>query len=81
VYCGDCAAEEVCTATGRCTSFVSTPPIIVADGGNTRPVVPPASPPAAGFGALPGSFAVTAQGSASYSIPIELPPGRHEVVP
>ncbi|HKO53019.1 MAG TPA: choice-of-anchor A family protein [Polyangiaceae bacterium] len=78
---GDCADNQVCTATGRCTSFASTPPIIVADGGNAHPVVPPTSPPAVGLGASPGSFRVTEQGSASYSIPIDLPPGRHGLVP
>ena len=79
--CGECADGQICAATGRCTSFASTPSIIVADGINTHPVVPPASPPAVGLGATPGSFTVTEQGSASYSIPIELPPGRHGVAP
>lgn len=78
---GDCADGQLCSSTGRCVLLAPTPPVIVTDGTGTHPVVPPASPPAAGLGAIPGSFAVTEQGSSSYTIPIELPPGRHGVVP
>ena len=78
---GDCADGQTCSGTGRCVSIAPTPPVIVTDGSGSHPFVPPASPPAVGLGAIPGSFAVTEQGSASYTIPIELPPGRHGLVP
>jgi len=79
---GPCANGQFCSASGNCIIPVATPPITVTNGdGNSQPVVPPTSPPASGIGATPGTFAVTAQGSASYTIPIAVPPGRHGIEP
>ncbi|HKO47592.1 MAG TPA: RHS repeat-associated core domain-containing protein [Polyangiaceae bacterium] len=78
--CGvPCADGKFCSGSGTCIVPEATPPITVKNG--TEPVVPPTSPPAPGFGATPGTFSVTALGSALYNIPIAVPPGRHGIEP
>ena len=79
---GPCADGQYCSAAGACIVPMPTPPIVVTNGsGSSQPVVPPTSPPAPGFGATPGTFGVTAMGSASYSVPIDVPPGRNGIEP
>lgn len=80
--CGTCGAQQFCNAAGRCAEGDHTPPIEVPTLDGTRPVVPdPAPKPPLLVGATQGTFAVTDRGSASYSIPVEVPPGRVGIEP
>jgi RHS repeat-associated protein len=74
---GNCPNGTYCNADGQCTAVGVSPPVVVpVPGGGDRTVTPPEAPIGVGIGAINGSFAVTDRGSAMYSIPIELPPGR-----
>lgn len=82
--CGSCSANQFCNAAGRCAQQETTPPISVPTGvgGGTRVVAAPTAPAApTGVGASFGEFSVTDRGSSSYSVPIELPPGRANIAP
>jgi RHS repeat-associated protein len=68
VNCGTCTGEQWCDVAGQCQESPEDPSI------GSVPDLPPA--PAAGVGAVPGTFSVTDQGTAQYTIPIEVPPGR-----
>jgi RHS repeat-associated protein len=75
--CGQCSAGFFCASAGRCALIESIPPIEVpVPGGGTRPVTADGAPPAGFVGTVPGAFDVTDRGSAQYTIPIEVPPGR-----
>lgn len=67
-------AEEVFSAVG---------PSFCPPGPRSRPPVPDPLPPVStsGVGTIPGAFQVTDRGSASYTIPLELPPGRAGMQP
>jgi RHS repeat-associated protein len=71
--CGTCGATEDCNPQGVCVTSVKDVPIGLPPPlpeGTTSPV-----------GAAPGAFTVTDRGQASFSIPIEVPPGRLGVQP
>lgn len=75
--CGQCGAGFFCNGAGQCALLESTPAIAVpVPGGGTRTVTPPPAPGAPEVGAIPAAFNVTDRGSAQYTIPIEVPPGR-----
>jgi RHS repeat-associated protein len=80
-YRGACPAGEFCNLAGHCAELEETPPIMVPTPDGERPVEPQPSPVALGVGAIPGEFAVTESGSATYVIPIEIPPGRAGIQP
>jgi RHS repeat-associated protein len=80
-YRGACPAGEFCNLAGHCAELEETPPIMVPTPDGERPVEPQPSPVALGVGAIPGEFAVTESGSATYVIPIEVPPGRAGIQP
>ncbi len=80
--CGTCAAGTSCNGAGQCVPPTSDPPATgpTGDGGTGNiPDLP--GIPASGVGALAGQFAVTEQGTAAYTIPIEVPPGRAGLEP
>lgn len=80
--CGSCGASQLCNGAGRCASDEETPPIVVSTPDGSRPVIPDDAPVAPTLvGATQGSFSVTDRGSASYSIPIDAPPGRAGIEP
>jgi RHS repeat-associated protein len=75
--CGSCPGNFFCNGASQCAPIDSTPPVVVpVPGGGTRTVTPPPAPNAAPIGAINAEFAVTDRGSAQYTIPIEVPPGR-----
>lgn len=79
---GPCADGYFCNATGQCALFVPISPVLVPDGtGSFRSVGPITPATTETPGALQGTFAVTDRGSASYTIPIAVPPGRLGVQP
>lgn len=74
--CGDCGAGEACSL-GRCVQESSRIPIVVPDGQGGQRELEPLDPPSeTTVGALPGSSSVSDRGSASYKIPIDVPPRR-----
>jgi len=74
---GGCPTGEFCNAAGHCAKLEQTPPISVSNSdGTTRDVIPEDPPVAIGIGATPATFSVSDLGSAMYSIPIVVPPGR-----
>lgn len=82
--CGSCGAGQYCTAGGHCGALASDPPIKVPTalgGPPTRVVTPLASPTAVPVGTIAGRFEVTDHGTASYTMPLELPPGVMGLVP
>jgi RHS repeat-associated protein len=80
--CGSCSAGHFCDAAGGCALLDDTPAIEVPTPTGVRPVVPDAAPAAPQLvGTVPGTFSVTDRGSASYTIPIEVAPGRAGVEP
>jgi RHS repeat-associated protein len=81
--CGnECANGEFCTSGGVCAASPDAPPVTVPDGSGGTRVVPPLEPQVtARVGALPGRFAVSESGTATYSIPIAVPPGRAGIEP
>lgn len=79
---GECAAGNRCDIDGHCVATTTEPPIIVHDAnGNPLPVADLPAGPTSTVGAVPGSFAVTDAGTAQYSIPISVPPGRAGIQP
>jgi RHS repeat-associated protein len=74
--CGSCSTGEYCDFTGQCMTPSAQPRPVIPDGvGGTRQLEPLPDAPASGVGALAGRFSVTEQGTADYTIPIEVPPG------
>ncbi|HEX5018815.1 MAG TPA: SpvB/TcaC N-terminal domain-containing protein, partial [Actinomycetes bacterium] len=77
--CGpNCPIGHLCGASGHCARIDDTTGVVVPP---DRPVEPPPAPPAISIGALPGAFSVSEQGSATYVIPIDVPPGRAGIEP
>jgi len=76
--CGECAGGMFCDGGGQCRTPNETPPV-TGPGGTAIPDLPRTA--AFGVGATPGYFNVTPQGSADYSIPIVVPPGRAGLEP
>jgi RHS repeat-associated protein len=77
--CGECGSGEFCqSAAGQCVAPDPVPPIPGPDG---QPIRPLPSPPAAAVGAVRGAFSVSEMGTAEYTIPIEVPPGRAGIEP
>jgi RHS repeat-associated protein len=72
---GPCPANERCTAAGQCVPSLQLPPIVVSESGTSRVVIPPVSPASKPVGAIPAHFEVSDRGSATYTVPIEVPPG------
>jgi RHS repeat-associated protein len=80
--CGTCAAGSYCNGVGQCVSPSSDPFATFPTGGGGAGNVPDLpGAPASAVGALAGQFAVTEQGTAAYTIPIEVPPGRAGLEP
>ncbi len=80
--CGTCAAGSYCGFDGQCVApTIETAPTVPDGNGGQKPL--PALPPSptTPVGALKGQFSVTDAGSAQYTIPIEVPPGRAGVEP
>jgi RHS repeat-associated protein len=74
--CGSCPANNYCTFAGEC----SPNPLSFDEQHPEAPPLP-GDPGVDPVGTIPGSFAVTELGAASYSIPIEVPPGRAGMQP
>jgi hypothetical protein len=76
---GACSPGQHCTADGQCVANIQTPPISVTEQGTVRTIVPPTSPPSSSggptVGAIPAKFEVSDRGSATYTVPLEVPPG------
>lgn len=85
ISCGSCGAGSFCTTGGRCAALASDAPIQVPAGDGPNPplrtVMPAASPAAAPMGATAGQYATSGRGTATYTIPIDVPPGRAGVAP
>ncbi|HVX90321.1 MAG TPA: carbohydrate-binding protein [Candidatus Paceibacterota bacterium] len=80
--CGTCGAGTSCSIDGQCVQATVEPPIVVHDSqGGTHPIPELMPGPTSAVGALPGSFAVSEAGTAQYSIPIQVPPGRAGIEP
>lgn len=80
--CGSCAGGEVCNGAGQCVEPFESPPVEVPDGsGGTREVTPLPSPEPNTVGAIPGEFSVSDRASATYVVPLRVPPGRAEMQP
>jgi YD repeat-containing protein len=75
-FCGDCAAGQTRLASGFCGTNVPLP----LDSGIDFPI-PLDLLSTSEVGATPGFFSVTDRGTASYSLPIEVPPGRMGMQP
>lgn len=80
---GGCGANEFCNGDGQCVSKLSTdtPPHVHDGQGNPIPLPVPSEAPTAPVGALAGQFSVSEEGTAQFSIPIEVPPGRAGMEP
>src|SRR5690606_29041230 len=79
-----CGAGSYCDDSGQCQADSSDneTPITVPDGtGGTRDITPLDPPVANQVGATPGTFAVNENGDATYTVPIEVPPGRAGMMP
>ncbi len=85
VDCGTCGTGTTCNGSGQCANFASDPPLVVPDGqgsGGNRTITDLEVPPTATeVGVLNGAFSVTDSGAASYTIPIDVPPGRAGIEP
>lgn len=80
--CGTCGVDNFCNIDGQCTMSPDDPPVLVPSPGGPRPIVDLAEPTTATeVGVVAGQFSVTDRGSASYEIPIEVPPGRAGMEP
>jgi RHS repeat-associated protein len=80
--CGTCGAGTVCDLSGQCvTPHVATRPTVPDGNGGQKPLPELPKPSTSLVGALKGEFSVSEQGSAEYSIPIEVPPGRAGLEP
>jgi RHS repeat-associated protein len=79
--CGTCSSGQICDAAGQCVTPTADPPVTVprSNGPQPLPDIPPV--PASGVGATPGQFTVTDQGTAQYTVPIGVPPGRAGMEP
>jgi RHS repeat-associated protein len=77
VLLATCGAERFCTQAGHCAPLETTLPIQVPG----RTVEPVPSPPAVGIGSIPGAFAVSNRGKATYQVMLEVPPGRASIQP
>jgi len=81
--CGTCAGNATCDINGQCVTHEEDEPISVPDDAGGDPIVVEDLPdaPATPVGALPGQFSVSEQGTAEYTVPIEVPPGRAGIEP
>lgn len=80
--CGTCSGDTHCDATGQCVSTPpETPPTIPDGNGGQKPVTPLPHVDASAVGAVPGAFSVSEAGTAEYTVPIEVPPGRAGLEP
>ena len=80
--CGSCGAGTSCNISGQCVAPTTDSRPTVPDGkGGQRPLPELPSPNTSLVGALKGEFSVSDQGSAEYSVPIEVPPGRAGMEP
>jgi RHS repeat-associated protein len=70
-FCAACSSGQARLPDGQCGAHVA--PLPDSGGGLPIALSPIATDP---VGAVPGSFAVTDRGTASYSIPLQVPPGR-----
>lgn len=83
VSCGTCGGGDFCNGSGQCEASGSgQPPLVVHDSDGEPidiPVLPPT--PTTPVGAVDGKFSVSDEGSAQYSVPISVPPGRAGIEP
>ncbi|MEO8902260.1 MAG: SpvB/TcaC N-terminal domain-containing protein, partial [Polyangiaceae bacterium] len=80
--CGTCGAGTFCDISGQCVTPPAHTPPTVPDGNGGQKALPDLPKPATSLvGALKGEFSVSEQGSAEYSVPIEVPPGRAGLEP
>jgi RHS repeat-associated protein len=80
--CGSCGDGTNCSADGQCIPPSSKSPPTVPDGKGGQTPLPPLPPSSTvAVGALKGQFSVTDDGTAAYTIPIEVPPGRAGIEP
>jgi RHS repeat-associated protein len=80
--CGTPAEDEYCDEAGQIRSASVEPPVQVPDGnGGLRDLLDVPVPTANGIGAIAGQFSVSEQGTAQYTIPIDVPPGRAGMTP
>jgi RHS repeat-associated protein len=85
VFCGNetgtCDQGLECDGNGQCAEPTEdSPPTIPSPTGPT-PIFDLPDAPTSPVGALAGSFSITEQGTARYTIPIEVPPGRAGMEP
>src|SRR5690606_34498527 len=81
--CGSsCGPNQFCSYDDSCVASVTEPDVLVPDGAGSSTPLPPLPPATAtAAGAVPGSFSVSDDGAAQYTIPLELPPGRAGMQP
>jgi RHS repeat-associated protein len=81
--CGSCDSGFACSGTGQCLPTVRTNALPqVPDGsGGVRDLNPLPEAPTSPVGVVAGNFAVSDQGTAQYTIPIQVPPGRAGIEP
>jgi RHS repeat-associated protein len=73
--CGECQSGSFCSESGECRTTITkaTPPGEIEPGLETVPTSP--------IGSIDGSYGVSDRGTATYRIPIEVPPGRAGLQP
>ena len=82
VSCGLCNLGSVCNNAGQCRQVPLDPTPTVPDrDGLKRDLVPIPPVPGNPVGAIAAGFSVSELGSARYSIPIRVPPGRAGIEP
>jgi RHS repeat-associated protein len=73
--CGECQSGTFCSESGECRTTITkaAPPAEIVPGLESVPTSP--------IGSIDGSYGVSDRGTATYRIPIEVPPGRAGLQP
>lgn len=77
--CGTCASGQFCDPSGQCQT--RSKDIIGSGQAGGEPGTNTEAPIATDVGAIPGTFSVTPQGKAHYSVPLFVPPGVNGMTP